>query len=142
VPIQGADADLDQSVGEAALHDPGERRSVAQQISAEVLVEVRVRVEMQDVERTVDLGEPGDDRECDHMIAAEKDRNRSVLHCGARGGGNLSGIVRALVEREVAGILDKHVGPKLETAFAGHVGVIGREGGADRGRRGRGPAKV
>lgn len=80
--IEGSDADLDEPAGQAALHDPCEGGSVGVRIAFEVMVKIRMGIEVEDVDRAMNRGDGFDRRKADGMISAEHQR-----HCALRGGG-------------------------------------------------------
>jgi hypothetical protein len=50
VSVERPDADLDEMRGQAPFHDAGERRRMAQRVASEIVVNVRMRVEVQNVQ--------------------------------------------------------------------------------------------
>jgi hypothetical protein len=139
--VGGAYADLDQVRGELVLHDPGERRSMAQGIAAEIVVKVRVSVEMENGDGSALVRDAADDRKSHHMIAAEEQRRRAIAQRLGRTAANPFEIAVALVQRQIARILNQNVGAELEPGFARLIGMVGGERGADRGGRRRGSAQ-
>ena len=97
------------------LHDPRERAGVREAVSAELVVEVGVRVEVEDRKPRILSGERPHDRIGDRVVAAERDGSVAVLEKVAdrrldareRVGAGLlpdvSGVVEGLAARAPAG---------------------------------------
>src|SRR3546814_1302212 len=65
------------------LADAGEGRGVAARVAGEIVVEIGVRVEVEDRHRAVASRRGLDEREGHRMVAAEGERNVSILaHIG------------------------------------------------------------
>ncbi len=79
VGVGGADPDLDEAIAQPVLHDPGERRRVAEPIAVQLVVEVGVGVDVDDGEVGVGGPDGPQDGKGDRMIAAQNQR------CGAAG---------------------------------------------------------
>ena len=136
--VERSDADLDEAPGETALHDPGEGRSVRARVALEVVVEIRMGIEVEDVERPVCGGGRFDERKADRMVAADRDRHRSRRDCRRCRLCDQRGVAFFLLEREVPAILDGDVDAQFEPAFGGRIAMIGRQRGPDQRWRGRG----
>ena len=67
----------------AAFHQPGEGRGVAVPVAVQVIIEVRVRIEQQNVHRPVAgtnvAPERGDGSAGDRVVSAEEDRGQALL---------------------------------------------------------------
>ncbi len=137
MPVEGANSDLHQARRVAALHDPGERRGVAQRIAFEIVVEVGVSVKVEDVDWPVHRSDSCDHRKTDHVIAAKDDRNRARLGCRGASVPDSIEVAFAFIQRKVADILDMDVGAEFEPAFGGEIAMVRRKRRADRSRRGR-----
>ena len=102
---QRADADLHEPRAQLLFHDARERAGVRKAIALEFVIEIAVRVDVQDGDRRDAARDRAHDRIGDRVIAAERDRAKAVLehrvdarlNHGPRG----CGIV---AEREIAGI--------------------------------------
>src|SRR3546814_18038616 len=80
---EGADADLHQPLRMTRLADARKGRGVAARIAGEIIVEIGMRVEVEDRHRAVTRGRGLDEREGDRMGAAEGRRNGPLLaHLG------------------------------------------------------------
>ena len=73
VRVQGADADLYQTTGEAVLHDPGEWTGVGFAVALELVIEIGVGIEVEDRQPRVPAGGGSHDGIGDGMVAAEGD---------------------------------------------------------------------
>ena len=100
--VDGAQANLDQPVRQPFLHDPREGRGMGAWIALVGMVDVRVRVDVQDGQLRVVRAEGTQDRMGQRMVAAEADQRLA-------GGQNGPGFafdsrpgVFALVEAKVA----------------------------------------
>src|SRR3546814_17762074 len=76
--VEGADADLHQPLRMTRLADAGEGRGVAARVAGEIVVEIGVRVEVEDRHRAVASRRGLNEREGHRMIAAEGERNVSI----------------------------------------------------------------
>ena len=102
---QRADADLHQPRAQVFFHDARERAGVRIAIALEFVIEIGVRVDVQDRDAAMPLRDRAHDRIGDRVIAAEADRAKSVLE--HRGNARLNRGPRGcgiLAEREIAGI--------------------------------------
>jgi hypothetical protein len=77
VPVHRADADLYQSRGEPFLHDARKGAGVRVAVALELVVEVGVRVNMQDAQARVDGMERAQRRIGDGVVAAQHQRPRT-----------------------------------------------------------------
>ena len=140
--VHRADAELDEAAGVAGLHDPRERRGVAERVALEIVIEIGMGVEMEDVQRAVNRGERGDDRAGDHMVAAERDRHGALLAPRPRrraDPGRDRPHPRASGRSPISST--RMSTPSSSPLSARHVGMIGGERGADRRRAGGGAAQ-
>lgn len=69
---------LHEALRKLLFHDPRERGSVRITITLIAVVNIRMRVEMKNVEVFVLARERSHDRRCDRVIAAERDRHQSI----------------------------------------------------------------
>src|SRR3546814_17457808 len=80
---EGADADLHQPLRMTRLADARKGRGVAARIAGEIIVEIGMRVEVEDRHRAVTRGRGLDERAGDRMVAAAGERNVPILaHIG------------------------------------------------------------
>ena len=122
VPRHRANPDLNQPIRQPLLHDPGERTRVREAIAFELVVEIRMRVDLQDRERPVAGAQPAQDRIGDRMIAAERDERQPFLRPAreprARSGcgrSAVAGSVRSPASSEHVGAdrLHQPLGPRI-----------------------------
>ena len=74
----GANPELDETGNLALLHDPSERARMGIPIAVELVVEIRMRIEMQEREAVMFTGHRLDERPGDEMIAADRDQPTTV----------------------------------------------------------------
>ena len=129
-----ADSHLDEPVHQAVLHDPCEGRRVRAGVVPEVVVEVRVGVEVEDAERVVPASEALHDRPGDGVVTAEADGREPMIEHGADraldgcpGIGHLAEVQVARVEDNAPAEIDARLRP--------HVEGVGEELFADLRRR-------
>ena len=72
--VDGAQPDLDQAVGEPLLHDPGEGRGVGPRVVLIGMIDVGVRVDVEDGQARMAAAHGAHDRIGDGMVAAEADQ--------------------------------------------------------------------
>jgi hypothetical protein len=74
VPVHGADTDLDQAYRQSFLHDARERAGVGVAVALEHVVQVGVRVDVEDGKRRDRAGHPAHRGIGDRVVAAQRDR--------------------------------------------------------------------
>ena len=77
------DADLHETRGQPGLHDAGEGTGVREPIAAELVVEIGMRVEMEDGEPRIFRRERPDDRVRDRVVASERQRRVPLVEKAA-----------------------------------------------------------
>src|SRR3569832_1172134 len=120
--------------------ESGEGRGAGARSGVDILVEVRMGVEVQDLDRPMRRGDALHRRPADRMVAAERDRDR------ARGGRRAHrlrdhGVIAlALDQGQVAVVLQRDLRSDLVSVLGCGVAGIGPQRRADmRGRLGRSP---
>ena len=77
--VRRTDTHLDEPVRQVVFHDPREGRRVRAGVVPEIVVEIRVRVEVEDAERVVLASEPLHDRPGDGVVTAEADGREPMI---------------------------------------------------------------
>jgi hypothetical protein len=78
MPGHRPNADLDQPLGRAFLHDARKRASVRQPVAFEFVVEIGVRVEVENGQSGNVLAEGAHDRQGNRVVAAQANRTQSL----------------------------------------------------------------
>ena len=111
--VERTDSDLDEACRKSPLHDPGERRRMAERIALEIVIEIGVSIEMQDVQLPMMLGQARDDRIGDHVVATKEERRFARSRRGRRGFPDAIEIAGGLVEMQIAGVVERNVKTEL-----------------------------
>ena len=144
LPLMGvgrADADLDEAAGEPLFHDPGERAGVREAIALELVVEVGMRVEVQDRKVRVLSGEGAHDRIRDRVVAAERHGRVPVRQQVSDRRLDAPERVRPGLFAEVAGVVERVAG-ELPPVLGPGIRGFAEERLADERRRVGGAAQV
>src|SRR5581483_4367109 len=83
--VHGSNADLHEALHQAGFHDPREWARVRQAIALELIIEVRVSVEMKNRQTGIFLCERFDDRVGDRVVATKRNRALAVAEERAEG---------------------------------------------------------
>ena len=140
--LQRTNADLHQSTRESLLHDSCERRSVRALVALVVVVQIRVRVEVQDVHRTA-LGMNRAQHRIRHRVIAA-DANRAMTFAQWCEDRSLDDVIVAvcLTQRRIPAVIDDQIEAELAPVLGcDRVGIASERGANERGPFG-GPAQV
>ena len=126
VAVHRANPDLHQAPDDSQFHDPGERARVRQAATLEFVVEVRVSIELQDVQPFVHFRKGTNDRVADRVIATQDERRLAVLQQQGRD----------LLDRrlEVSRVEQHASVAEIDPAFGPQVRRIRSQGFADQRR--------
>jgi hypothetical protein len=75
-----ANADLDQAAAQPRFEDPREGRGMAARIAFEISIYIRMRINMQNVERSITRRQRRNDGVCHRMITAQQQRDSICVH--------------------------------------------------------------
>ena len=80
MPVQRPDTDLNNALCMAGFQYAGKWRCMAARIAFKIGINVGVRIEMQNVERTMTRRQRRNHRICYRMVAAQQQRNSARIH--------------------------------------------------------------
>ena len=114
--VERADADLHEPLCMSGFADPRERRGMATRISAEIIIEIGMGIEVKDCHRAMTGRRSLDERETHRMVAAQRQRHLAILvqhHDMAADRGVV--LLRPFGQRQVAviGLPDEYAGQKV-----------------------------
>ncbi len=100
-------------------------------VAFEILVQVRMGVEMEDVQGAVNLGQCGDAGKAHHMIPAQRDRDGTGAGGVTDRAADQVRIFRRFRQRDVSSIFEQDVGAEFEAVFGKGVAMLGMKRRAD-----------
>jgi hypothetical protein len=116
---------------------------MGQGIAFKIVIEIRMGIKMQDVERPMNRIEPGDDGKCHKMIPAKAKRAVTGLGDLCDAGADPLYIVGRLLQIKVPGIAKINVMAKFHAIFGRQIATITpKRGPDDGGRLGRAAQKA
>ena len=79
VAVQGPDPDLYQAGGQTILHDPGERTGMRERISIIFVIQIRMRIEVQNTDRAMPGVNRPHNRISNGVVPTQAQRQRTLV---------------------------------------------------------------
>ena len=141
--IEGSDTHLHESCDLSGFHQPGKRAGVAKWIAFEILIEIGVRIEMQDRQAFVTGSMRHYQRVGDGVIAA--DGNEPIIAANSFRGPTIDRVIGCLAfqpgQLKIAAISQHGMIAKIKPCLTKHVRAVAGNGGAHQRRSKCGPAQ-